>query len=450
MASWIRPDCALMAAWDSARHSGGPSSSVRSQLEVGRPLRPMILHFDCFRFDGPNRQLLGDAGAIRLNPKAFDVLLALIERAGEFVSKDELLDRVWPGTHVADGVLKVCVAEIRRALGDSPTAPRFIETVHRRGYRFVATTTVVHADETRPARVDAAPLRTRSLLAWPPSSAVDRPAALVGRGAGSSTCLAERLGRALDGERQVVVRHGRARRGQDGARRVFRRARRARPEPSRSRAASVSSSSARRKPYMPVLDAIGRLVRADGTVSAPLRRYAPTWFAQLPWLIEEHDRERLGRELLGATRERMLREMAEFVEALTREIPLVLVIEDLHWCDPSTVDLLSLIAVRREPARPPRARHLPSRGAHPRVSPVARGRATIGGGSALHRDRPRRAPGRSGSGVPAATLRAEPVPSRRGSAASRAHRWQPALPGDPRRSSGFARRDRRSVISNGR
>jgi DNA-binding winged helix-turn-helix (wHTH) protein/predicted ATPase len=309
----------------------------------------MILHFDCFRFDGPNRQLLGDAGAIRLNPKAFDVLLALIERAGEFVSKDELLDRVWPGTHVADGVLKVCVAEIRRALGDSPTAPRFIETVHRRGYRFVATTTVVHADETRPARADAAPLRTRSLLAWPPGSAVDRPAALVGRSR-ELDLLAERLGRALDGERRVVFVTGEPGAGKTALVEYFV------VGAARGRTLAITGSQCLEQfgsaeAYMPVLEAIGRLVRADGTVSAPLRRYAPTWFAQLPWLIEEHDRERLGRELLGATRERMLREMAEFVEALSGEIPLVLVIEDLHWCDPSTVDLLSLIAVRREPAR---------------------------------------------------------------------------------------------------
>mgnify|MGYP003694178369 CR=1 FL=1 len=102
---------------------------------------------------------------------------------------------------------------------------------------------------------------------------------------------------------------------------------------------------------MPVLEAVGRLVREDGVTRSLLRRYAPTWFAQFPWLIEEEDRDGLGRELLGTARERMLREMAEFVEALGAEIPLVLVLEDLHWSDPSTVDLLSLIAVRPEPAR---------------------------------------------------------------------------------------------------
>jgi hypothetical protein len=68
-------------------------------------------------------------------------------------------------------------------------------------------------------------------------------------------------------------------------------------------------------------------VRNDRQARTLLRRCAPTWFAQLPWLIEEEDRDRLGRELVGVARERMLREIAEFVEALGGESPLVLVLE---------------------------------------------------------------------------------------------------------------------------
>jgi len=90
-----------------------------------------MLQFDRFRFDRANQRVEDASGAIRLNPKAFDVLRVLIERPGQLVSKEQLLDAVWPDTHVADGVLKVCMAEIRKALGDSATAPRFIETVHR-------------------------------------------------------------------------------------------------------------------------------------------------------------------------------------------------------------------------------------------------------------------------------------------------------------------------------
>jgi hypothetical protein len=78
-----------------------------------------------------------------------------------------------------------------------------------------------------------------------------------------------------------------------------------------------------------------------------LRPHVSTWLAQMPWLLDSADRDALRRELLGATRERMLREMAEAIEALTAEAPLVLVLEDLHWSDSTTADLQSLLARRR-------------------------------------------------------------------------------------------------------
>src|SRR5262245_7303561 len=82
-----------------------------------------------------------------------------------------------------------------------------------------------------------------------------------------------------------------------------------------------------------------------------LRRHAPTWLQQMPWLIGDADRENLQREVIGATRERMMREMAEALESFTRETLLVLVLEDLHWSDYSTLDLISYLARRRKPAR---------------------------------------------------------------------------------------------------
>ena len=82
-----------------------------------------------------------------------------------------------------------------------------------------------------------------------------------------------------------------------------------------------------------------------------LWRHAPTWLAQMPWLVGEADRERLKRETLGAAKERMLREMAEAMEAFTAETPLVLVLEDLQWSDNSTVDLIGHLARRHGLAR---------------------------------------------------------------------------------------------------
>ena len=307
----------------------------------------MVLRFDRFRFDRVNQRLEDSAGPIVLNPKAFEVLRVLIERHGQLVLKDQLLDEVWPDTHVGDGVLKVCIAEIRRALGDSASEPRFIATVHRRGYRFVAPVTATDAGEAPAAAAE----RGRSLLVWPAGGVPTgrAPGGLVGRG-GEIELLEERLTRALGGERQVVFVTGEAGAGKTALLEHFV------ADVARRQTVAITGSQCLQQfgsaeAYMPVLEAIGRLVREDQGARSLLRRYAPTWFAQLPWLIDEEDRERLGHELLGAARARMLREMAEFVEALGAEIPLVLVLDDLHWSDPSTVDLLSLLAGRREPAR---------------------------------------------------------------------------------------------------
>src|SRR5262249_42813607 len=94
--------------------------------------------FDRFRLDSARGQLYDESGPIALTPKALSLLEYLAARPGRLVKKAELLEAVWPGVFVADGALKVCIREIRRALGDDAQAPRFIETAHRRGYRFIA------------------------------------------------------------------------------------------------------------------------------------------------------------------------------------------------------------------------------------------------------------------------------------------------------------------------
>ena len=105
--------------------------------------------------------------------------------------------------------------------------------------------------------------------------------------------------------------------------------------------------------YLPVLEALGQLCRGPGgdALVALLRQHAPTWLVQMPWVLTAAHRAQLHDELQGATRERMLREFAEVVDTLTAETPLVLVLEDLHWSDYATLDLLALLARRRTPAR---------------------------------------------------------------------------------------------------
>src|SRR5262249_39275093 len=103
--------------------------------------------------------------------------------------------------------------------------------------------------------------------------------------------------------------------------------------------------------YLPVLEAIGRLCREQKQCVDVLRTNAPMWLLQLPSLVSASDREVLSREVSGASRERMLREMADALEVLTADVPLVLILEDLHWSDYSTLDLISYLATHRQAAQ---------------------------------------------------------------------------------------------------
>src|SRR6185436_6625548 len=94
--------------------------------------------FGRFRLKSDERVLLRGQEFVPLTPKAFDILLTLLENDGRIVNKDDLMRKVWPNTFVEEGNLTQNVSLLRKALGESATGPQFIETVPRRGYRFVA------------------------------------------------------------------------------------------------------------------------------------------------------------------------------------------------------------------------------------------------------------------------------------------------------------------------
>src|SRR5213594_59447 len=125
--------------------------------------------FDPFCLDLANECLWRGSEAIRLRPKAFAVLSHLLGRPGQLVTKEELLSTVWPETFVSDAVLKVTIRQLREALDDDPKSPRFIETAHRRGYRFIG----------QIAESAHAPARDRetksSVVSVPPLRAADSP-----------------------------------------------------------------------------------------------------------------------------------------------------------------------------------------------------------------------------------------------------------------------------------
>src|SRR5215218_8810767 len=107
------------------------------------------------------------------------------------------------------------------------------------------------------------------------------------------------------------------------------------------------------EPYLPVLEAVGELARGPSgeAVVATLAQAAPTWLVELPWLLGDGpEADTVRQRAQGATRARMLREMLEALDAIAAAAPLMLVLEDLHWADDSTLDLLAALLRRRDPA----------------------------------------------------------------------------------------------------
>jgi len=294
--------------------------------------------FPPFRLD-PSNQCLWRLQAtarderILLPPKAFAVLRYLVEHAGRLVTQEELLEAVWPETYIKPEVLKSRIFEIRSALGDRPKTPRFIETLPRRGYRFIAP---VHDG---PAAAPAFP--------GPPASGP-----LVGR-AGALETLGACLHRTMQGQRQLVLVTGEPGIGKTALVDAFQQQALAAVPGLRLARGQCLEGYGGMEAYYPMLEALGQMCREVGgaAVVETLATHAPTWLVQFPALLTHAHRDTLQRELQGATRERMLREIAELLEALTADRPLLLVLEDLQWVDPATVDLLAALARRRAPAR---------------------------------------------------------------------------------------------------
>ena len=288
---------------------------------------PLRVRFGAFELDEANACLLRDGKALAVAPTPFGVLCALARRPGSLLTKHALLDEVWGHQFVSESVLKTVISELRTLLDDDARQPRFIETVSRRGYRFIASAQSVAragAAATRSAQAPSFIGRAEALArlgrAWEMACSGKRTLVWVAGepGIGKST-LIERfvagLGGAVCARGQCVEHYGSG------------------------------------EPYLPVLEALAELCRGDSAVAGLVRAVAPTWLLQLPWLSSAQEREALRVELAGVSPQRMLREMGELLDRYSERAPLLLVTEDLHWSDRATLELMDYIVRRRGSAR---------------------------------------------------------------------------------------------------
>jgi DNA-binding winged helix-turn-helix (wHTH) protein/tetratricopeptide (TPR) repeat protein len=309
-----------------------------------------VLIFGPFRVDVADERLWHGEDVVHLTNKAFSVLRYLAEHPAQLVTKDALLDAVWPDTNVSEAAMTVCIRELRQALEDDAQAPQFIETVRGRGYRFVAKVTI--ADRSPASRRADGPLRTTSRPApLNHESLLPRPVPLVGRETELAR-LHQWFAAASGGVRRVGFIIGEAGIGKTTLVDAFVAQVGSEEAPWIGHGQCVDQYGAG-EAYLPLLEALGRMCRGpEGEhLLSFLRQQAPSWLVQMPALLNETERVSLQRAESGTTPARMLRELAEAVEQLTAERPLVLVLEDLHWSDASTLAWLSYVARRPEAAR---------------------------------------------------------------------------------------------------
>jgi DNA-binding winged helix-turn-helix (wHTH) protein/predicted ATPase len=278
------------------------------------------LQFGPFALGGEPDCLRRGPEPIKLRPKSLQMLRYLSERPGQFVSKDELLDRVWNGRIVSDSGLRLCVGEIRAALGDDAKIPHYLETIVGEGYRFLegAEGKAPYPDTTGPIVGRDAELR-RLDDSYRLAVAGHTQFALLGGepGIGKTTLVNSFLdltSRDHDADviqGQCIIHHG------------------------------------KQEAYGPMLEAIAAFWHDKNDTTGLIRefeRHAPGWLLQMPEMLDAMLFERVKRRAEGMSPGRMVREFCQLVATLVEKKPLIIVVEDLHWADVSTIDLLASLA----------------------------------------------------------------------------------------------------------
>jgi DNA-binding winged helix-turn-helix (wHTH) protein/tetratricopeptide (TPR) repeat protein len=290
--------------------------------------------FPPFRLDSKNEQLWRENEEVRLRRKTFAVLRHLAEHPGELVTKAALLDAIWPDVSVSDSMPAHSVRELRKALGDTAHTPRFIETVQGRGYRFIA-------------EVKLDPVQRSTPLAARQPSFAEQPhqSSLVGREHERSE-LRGAMAQAASGSGRICLISGEA-----GIGKTRLCAEIALEAENNGLAVLVGLCSEQEAvPYLPFVEILERWVdrwdspddlrRAIGEEAAELGRLLPKLRRIIPDLPPpiELPAEQARRQLFNS--------FTNFIARRSREQPTMLVLEDLHWADDSTLALITHLSKR--------------------------------------------------------------------------------------------------------
>lgn len=260
-----------------------------------------MLKFGEFRLDIRNECVWRDEEMLELTPRPFAVLRYLVEHPQCLVTHDEMLEALWPETFVQPQVLRTYILELRKLLGDDPGCPRFIQTVPKRGYRFLSA--VVETEET----------------------ATSAPGGIVGRDA-ELKLLADLLKKVKGGERGAVFVTGEPGIGKTALLDAFCAAHCSEDGIRVARGQSIEGFAGKESLY-PVREAVSEMCAADEGKIRPALQAA----------VKDSTSSITG--------------LCEAFEALAANRPLLLIFEDIHWADVATIDLIGALARRRSRAK---------------------------------------------------------------------------------------------------
>ncbi len=293
--------------------------------------------FESFALDTSNERLWHEGVQIDLAYKPFSVLRYLVENAGRLITHDELLDALWPTTYVQPQVLRTYMLELRKVLGDDARHPKFIQTLPKRGYSFVAT--VKESGATcEVARASGSPTRRV------------RVAELVGRD-GDLVRLQELAQIAANGQRQLVFITGRAGIGKTALVDALREALAVSSPQASMVCGHCVEGLSEKEDYYPFLEAFDQLSTSGDQERA---RKILAMIGSMGSPIEPMPGAAAGL-VAGPARGFTIRigpgELCETIEELAQEKVFILVLEDIQWAHDSTLELISALARRGRPAK---------------------------------------------------------------------------------------------------
>ena len=287
--------------------------------------------FESFRLDTSNECLWQNRVQINLPPKPFAVLRYLVENPGRLITHDELLDALWPETYVQPQVLRTYMLDLRKALGDDPACPRFIQTLPKRGYCFVAPvkdagvadSAAASSSEAEPAVFDGVVGREQELarlktMAQALASGQRQTVFVTGATGIGKTALVEATCHLMVTMLQASVA-----------------------------CSQCVEGLSKTEDYYAVMEILRQLCASPigETATRILASIAPAWLAALRREPDATNGD------ARSTQSKAPGDLCRALEELAKEKALVLVFEDLHWANDSTLELISALARRKAPTK---------------------------------------------------------------------------------------------------